>query len=90
MQRRQQMSEFRDHQENIRSEARARAREEIANRIRRVCGTLSEADFDALVDRMAGVQCKYEQINGDPTSLQQVLRFLSEKTTPTDKRRKVI
>jgi hypothetical protein len=83
-------SDFMDHQENIRSEARRRAREEIAKRIRRVCGELSEGEFNALVDRMAGVQCKYEQINGDPTSLHQVLKFLSERTTPTEKRRKAI
>jgi hypothetical protein len=83
-------SDFSEHQENIRSEARARAREEIAKRIRRVCQGLTEGEFEALVDRMAGVQCKYEQINGDPTSLHQVLQFLSDRTTPSDKRRKAI
>ena len=82
--------DFKQHQENIRSESHARAREQIAARIRRVCPTLSEAEFDALVDRMAGVQCKYEQMNGDPTSLQQVVAFLAKKTTPPDKKRKII
>jgi hypothetical protein len=83
-------SDFKDHQKNIRSEARARARAEIASRIRRVCAGLSESEFEALVDRMAGVQCKYEQINGDPASLHQVLQFLSDRITPTDKQRKIV
>jgi len=81
--------DFKKHQENIRSEARALARDKIAARIRRVCGSLSEAEFDALVDRMAGVQCKYEQMNGDPTSLHQVLEFLAARTTPSDKRKAI-
>jgi hypothetical protein len=82
--------DFRDHQENIRSEARERARAEIALRIRRVCGALSEGEFESLVDRMAGVQCKYEQLNADPASLHLVMKFLSERTTPTDKQHKIV
>ena len=83
-------SDFTDHQKNIRSEALVRARAEIASRIRRVCAGLSESEFNALVDRMAGVQCKYEQVNGDPESLNQVLQFLAERTTPAGERKRVI
>ena len=82
-------SDFSEHQKNIRSEALVRARAEIASRIRRVCAGLSESEFNALVDRMAGVQCKYEQVNGDLDSLNRVLEFLSERTTPAEGRRRV-
>jgi hypothetical protein len=41
-------------------EAIAAARREIARRIARVCASLSAEEFDKLLDRMAGVQWKYE------------------------------
>jgi allophanate hydrolase subunit 1 len=84
------MPAFNEHQDNVRSEARAHARDEIALRIRRVCGSLSDGEFEALVDKMAGVQVKYDQANTHPASLHQVLKFLSERTTPTDLQRKVV
>jgi hypothetical protein len=72
-------------QQDIRSQARGQARDAIAARIRRVCGNFSESEFTALVDRMAGVQCKYDQMNGGPTSLHQVLKFLSERMDSGEK-----
>ena len=72
---------------NIRTEAYARARAEIANRIRRVCTGLTEAEFEELVDGMAGVQCKYEQMAGDPTSLNLLVQFLAERTAGEERGR---
>ena len=46
--------------EKSRTEALARARAQIAERIARFCTNLSPAELDALLDRMAGIQCKYE------------------------------
>jgi hypothetical protein len=82
-------TDFTKHQETMRSDARALARQQIAARIRRVCEGLSEAEFNALVDKMAGVQCKYEQMNGDPAALHQVLDFLSARTTPPEHRKAI-
>jgi len=48
--------------ENQKAEALARARAQIAERIRRFCTNLSPAEFEALLDRMAGIQCKYESL----------------------------
>ena len=42
------------------SEAIAIARREIARRIARFCTTLSEDELNALLDRMAYVQWKYD------------------------------
>jgi hypothetical protein len=42
------------------SEAIAAARREIARRIARFCTTLTEEELDALLDRMAYVQWKYD------------------------------
>lgn len=41
-------------------EAIAAARREIARRIARVCTSLTPEEFDKLLDRMAGVQWKYD------------------------------
>ena len=46
--------------ENLKAEAFARARAQIAERITRFCTNLSPADFEELLDRMARSQCKYE------------------------------
>lgn len=46
--------------ERLKAEALARARAQIAQRIARLCKNLSPAEFEALLDRMAGIQCKYE------------------------------
>jgi len=46
--------------EKMKAEALARARAEIAKRIARFCTNLSPVEFDTLLDRMAGIQCKYE------------------------------
>lgn len=43
-----------------RSEAIAVARREIARRIARFCTTLTEEELNALLDRMAYVQWKYD------------------------------
>jgi hypothetical protein len=41
----------------------AALKHEIAIRLRVVCGDMSEERFDALIDRMAALQRKYEQRN---------------------------
>jgi hypothetical protein len=46
--------------EHRKIEAIAAARREIARRIARVCTSLSPEEFDKLLDRMAGIQWKYE------------------------------
>jgi hypothetical protein len=46
--------------DNRKAEAVAAARHEIAMRIARFCTSLSPEEFDALLDRMAKVQWKYE------------------------------
>jgi hypothetical protein len=48
--------------EKLKAEAFARARAQIAERIGRLCTNLSPEEFDALLDRMAGIQCKYEML----------------------------
>lgn len=48
--------------EKLKAEALARARAQIAERIARFCTHLSPVDFDALLDRMARIQCKYESL----------------------------
>lgn len=47
-------------------EAIAAARREIARRIARVCTSLSPEEFDRLLDRMAGVQWKYDVLPAIP------------------------
>lgn len=44
------------------AEAVARARAEIAKRIARFCHNLSTEQFEALLDRMAGIQTKYDSL----------------------------
>lgn len=46
--------------DKVKAEAIARARAQIAARIGRFCRNLSREEFDALLDRMAGIHCKYE------------------------------
>ncbi len=46
--------------ERTKAERLAQARLEIAARIKRVCERLPRAEFEKLVDRMAGIQCKYD------------------------------
>ncbi len=52
--------------EKLKAEALARARAQIAERIGRFCTNLSRSEFDALLDRMAGIQCKYEGVSFTP------------------------
>jgi len=47
-------------EDSRKSEAIAAARREIARRIARFCTTLTEEEFNSLLDRMAYVQWKYE------------------------------
>ncbi len=46
--------------ERTKAERIAQARLEIAGRIKRVCERLPRAEFEKLLDRMAGIQCKYD------------------------------
>ena len=49
--------------DKLKAEALARARSEIAGRIAGFCKNLSPQELDALLDRMAGIQCKYDSIS---------------------------
>ena len=49
--------------DKAKAEALARARSQIARRIAGLCKNLSPDEFDALLDRMAGIQCKYDSIS---------------------------
>jgi hypothetical protein len=62
------------------TEAIAAARREIAKRIARFCTGLPPEEFDALLDRMARVQWKYEvmPINLEPAGVERQLRELLE------------
>ena len=53
--------------EKIKAEAIARARAQIAARIARFCKELSQDEFEALLDRMAGIHYKYECVGDVPT-----------------------
>ena len=44
----------------IKEQRIAQARAEIKKRIARVCGTLPEAEFENLLDRMTAIHCKYD------------------------------
>lgn len=63
-----------------RAEDIAAARREIARRIARFCTTLSEEQFNQLLDRMAYVQWKYDvaPIVVDPPSLNHKARELPD------------
>ncbi|MEX2110751.1 MAG: hypothetical protein WD802_09130 [Gemmatimonadaceae bacterium] len=52
--------------EKIKAEAIARARAQIAPRIARFCKELSQEEFEALLDRMAGIQYKYDCVDDIP------------------------
>jgi hypothetical protein len=54
--------------ERIKAEAIARARAQIAARIARFCNELSQEEFEALLDRMAGIQYKYDYVAVLPKS----------------------
>ena len=58
------------------AEGVAAARSEIAKRIARFCTALSPEDFNALLDRMARVQWKYDTLPsiGDAEALERSLR----------------
>jgi hypothetical protein len=46
--------------ERTKAERLAQARLEIAARIKRVCERLPRPEFERLLDRMAGIHCKYD------------------------------
>ena len=48
--------------EKMKAEAIARARAQIAERIAGYCKNLPPEELDALLDKMAGIQCKYDSI----------------------------
>lgn len=62
------------------SEAIAAARREIAKRIARFCTSLSPEEFNALLDRMAHIQWKYETMPNlaEPPDIERQLRELME------------
>lgn len=62
------------------SEAIAAARREIAKRIARFCTSLSPEEFNALLDRMAHIQWKYETMPNlaEPPDIERRLRELME------------
>ena len=49
--------------DKLKAEAIARARAQIAERISGFCKNLSPAEFEVLLDRMAGIQCKYDSMS---------------------------
>jgi hypothetical protein len=63
------------------AEAVAAARREIAKRIERFCTSLSAEEFNALLDRMAHVQWKYEVMPfvTDPLDIEEQLREMMEQ-----------
>ena len=62
------------------AEAIAATRREIAVRIARFCTGLSPQEFEALLDRMAHVQWKYDTLPnvGEPPDIERQLRELLE------------
>ncbi len=66
--------------EKRKSEGIAAARREIAMRIARFCTSLSPEELDALLDRMAFLQWKYDvmPLNSDPPDVERQLRELLE------------
>ena len=67
-------------QDKRKAEAIAAARREISMRIARFCSGLSPEEFDALLDRMAHVQWKYDTLPniGQPPDIEGQLRELME------------
>ena len=67
--------------EKRKAEAIATARREIAKRISRFCKSLTPEEFDALLDRMARVQWKYDVmpiVAEPPPDIEKQLRDLRE------------
>jgi len=66
--------------EKRKAEAIAAARSEIAKRISRFCTSLSPEEFDALLDRMAKLQWKYQMMPpcSQPADAPRQLRELLE------------
>ena len=67
-------------QDKRKTEAIAAARREIARRVARFCTGLSPEEFDALLDRMADVQWKYDTLPniGEPPDIERQLREMLE------------
>lgn len=61
--------------DKVKAEALARARALIAERIAGYCRDLPPGELDALLDRMAGIQCKYDS-----------MAFTMPRTTPVKPR----
>lgn len=57
--------------DKVKAEAIARARAQIAERIAGYCKDLPPGELDALLDKMAGIQCKYDS-----------MAFTMPRTTP--------
>lgn len=55
--------------DKVKADALARARSQIAARISRLCGNFPAQEFDVLLDRMAGIQCKYDSVSFSHSSL---------------------
>jgi len=64
-------------------EALAAARREIARRLARICSTLTPEEFEKLVDRMAGVQWKYDVLPAIPGSAHAKGAGVGETPLPT-------
>jgi len=64
-------------------EALAAARREIARRLARICSTLTPEEFEKLVDRMAGVQWKYDVLPAIPGSAHAKGAGIGEDPAPT-------
>ena len=62
--------------DKMKAEALARARAQIAERIACYCKHLPPGDLEALLDRMAGIQCKYESMAFLPKTLPVKMREL--------------
>lgn len=67
--------------EKRKAEAIAAARREIAKRIARFCTSLSPEEFNALLDRMAYVQWKYDvmPLVAEPLDIEKHLREMMEQ-----------
>ena len=50
--------------DRLKVESMRRVRAQIEKRVEKYCTNLSKDEFDALVDQMAGIQCKYEGARG--------------------------
>jgi hypothetical protein len=50
--------------DRLKVESVRRVRAQIAKRVEKYCTNLSSEEFEALVDQMAGIQCKYEGARG--------------------------